>query len=95
MKKYKNSDTKNAFTRKYTNRSKKNELKVINLSTLTWSFYMIEKGEEFRLMLIIHIVNKRNDLANVILLRTVHDRVSVLFNLLQLGSTDILKVFVI
>ena len=56
---------------------------------------MIEKGEEFRLMLIIHIVNKRNDLANVILLHTVHDRVSVLFNLLQLGSTDILKVFVI
>ena len=50
-------------------------LKAINLSTLTWCFYMIEKDEELRLLLIIHIISKRNDSVNIILLCTVHDRV--------------------
>ena len=36
---------------------------------------MIEKGEELWLMLIIHIIGKRNDSANIILLCTVHDQV--------------------
>ena len=56
-------------------------LKPINLSTLTWCFYMIEKGEELWLMLIIHIISKRNDSVNNILLCTLHDRVSVLFSI--------------
>ena len=52
---------------------------------------MIEKGEILWLILIIHIVSKRNDSPNIILLYAVHDRVSVLFNLLPLGSANILK----
>ena len=41
---------------------------------------MIEKGEELWLMLIIHIISKRNDSANIVLLCTAHDKVSLLFN---------------
>ena len=37
---------------------------------------MIEKGEELWLMLIIHI-NKRNYSANIILLSTIYDQVSI------------------
>ena len=48
------------------------ELKAINLSTLTLCFYVIEKCEELRLMLIIDI-SKRNDSAYVILSCAVHD----------------------
>ena len=40
---------------------------------------MIEKGEELWLMLIIHIISKKNDSVNIILLCTLHDPVSVLF----------------
>ena len=40
---------------------------------------MIEKGAELWLMLIIHIIGKRNDSVNIILLYTLHDQVSVLF----------------
>ena len=36
---------------------------------------MIEKGEELWLMLISHIISKRNDSANITLLCTVDDRV--------------------
>ena len=36
---------------------------------------MIQKGEELRLMLIIHVI--KNDSANIILLYNAHDRVSV------------------
>ena len=36
---------------------------------------MIEKGEELWLMLIIHIISKRNDSVNIILLCTLHDGV--------------------
>ena len=51
-------------------------LKAIELlSTLTWCFCMIQKGEELRLMLIIHVM--RNDSANIILLYNANDRVSV------------------
>ena len=52
---------------------------------------MVEKDEGLWLMLIIHIISKRNDSANNILLCTVHDWVSALFNLLPLGSANILK----
>ena len=38
---------------------------------------MIEKVEE--LILIIHIISKRNDSVNIILLCSLHDRVSILF----------------
>ena len=76
MKKYTNIDAENIFNkRKYTNRSKKIELNAFNWSTLTWCFYMIEKGEELWLMLIIHIISKRNDSVNIILLCTLHDGV--------------------
>ena len=51
---------------------------------------MIEKCEELWLMLIINIIHKRNDSANI-LLCAVHDWVSVLFNLSLLGSENILK----
>ena len=34
---------------------------------------MIEKGEELWLRLIIHIISKRNDSVNIILLCTLHD----------------------
>ena len=40
---------------------------------------MTEKGEEFRLMLMIHIISKRNDSLNIILLCTLHYPVSFLF----------------
>ena len=53
--------------------------KAITLSTLLWCFYMTEKGEEFRLMLMIHIISKRNDSLNIILLCTLHYPVSFLF----------------
>ena len=49
------------------------ELKAINLSTRTWCYYMIEKDEELRLMLIIHIISKINNSVNIILLFTLHD----------------------
>ena len=55
---------------------------------------MIGKGEELWLMLIIHIISKRNNATNVILLCTKHDRVNILFNLSPLGSANILKVLV-
>ena len=58
---------------------------------------MIEKGEELWLMLIIHIISKRNDSVNIILLCTLHDRVSVLFIIYfidLLGSVNILKLLV-
>ena len=55
---------------------------------------MIEEGEELFLMLIIYIISKRNDSANIILLCTVHDRVSALFNFPPLGSANILKLLV-
>ena len=58
--------------KKYTNKGTKNtpieikvQLKATNLSKLTWRFYMIEKGEELWLTLIIHIINKRNLLINL------------------------------
>ena len=73
-------------------------LKPINLSTLTWCFYMIEKGEELWLMLIIHIISKRNDSVNNILLCILHDRVSVYLAFISfiylLGSANILKLSV-
>ena len=50
---------------------------------------MIEKGEDLWLLLIIHIVSKRNDSSNI--LCTLHDKVSVLFNLSPLGTANILK----
>ena len=40
---------------------------------------MIEKGEELWLMLINHIISKRNDSANIIIFCTVHDQVGVSF----------------
>ena len=43
---------------------------------------MIEKGEELWLMLIIHIISKSNDTVNIILLCTLHVRVSVLINMI-------------
>ena len=58
---------------------------------------MIEKGEELWLMLIIRIISKRNDSVNIILLCTLHDRVSVLFIIYfiyLLGSVNILKLLV-
>ena len=75
-------------------RLQSHKLKAINLSTLTWSFYMIEKGEELPLMLIIHIIRKRNGPVNIILLSTLHDQVSTSFNFLRLGSANILKLLV-
>ena len=54
---------------------KKIELNAFNWSTVTCCFYMIEKGEELWLMLIIHIISKRNDSGNIILLCTLHDGV--------------------
>ena len=51
---------------------------------------MIEKGEDLWLLLIIHIVSKKNDSSNM-LLCTLHDKVSVLFNLSPLGTANILK----
>ena len=66
-------------------------LKAIELlSTLTWCFCMIQKGEELRLMLIIHVI--RNDSANIILLYNAHDR--VFFDMSPLGSAYILKFLV-
>ena len=57
---------------------------------------MIEKGEELWLMLIIHVISKRNDSVNIILLRTLHDRVFYLFILFiyLLVSANILKLLV-
>ena len=69
--------------------------KAINISsTLTWYFCMIEKSEELWLILIVHFISKRNDSENIILSGTIHDRVSVLFNLLPLVSANILKLLV-
>ena len=45
-------------------------------------------------MLIIHIITKGNDSANIILLFTVNDQISILFNLSPLGSAIILKLLV-
>ena len=58
------------------------------------SFYMIEKRVELWLMLQIHIKNKINDSANVVLLCTVYDQVSDLFDFLLLGSENFLKLLV-
>ena len=61
---------------------------------------MIEKGEELWLMLIIHVISKRNDSVNIILLCTLHDRVFYLFILFiylfiyLLVSANILKLLV-
>ena len=40
---------------------------------------MTEKGEKLWIMLIIHIISKRSDSVNIILLCTLHDQVNVLF----------------
>ena len=55
---------------------------------------MIEKCEELLLLIISHIISKRNDSANIIVLYTVHDLVSVLFNLSPLGTASIIKLLV-
>ena len=55
---------------------------------------MIGKGEELWLMLIIHIISKKNNAANVILLCTKYDWVNILCNLSPLGSANILKLLV-
>ena len=55
---------------------------------------MIEKGEEVWLMLITHVIRIRNDSANIILLCTVHDWVSLSSNLSLLESANILKLLV-
>ena len=67
------------------------KFKNISLSTFIWCFYVIEKGEELWLMLIIYIISKRNNSANVILLCNANDWVSVLFNLSPLASVSIIK----
>ena len=41
---------------------------------------MIEKGEELWQMLIIHIISKRNDSVNIILLYGLSNVISVLIN---------------
>ena len=67
---------------------------------LTWCFYIIEKGEELWLIeiLIIHIISKRNDSVNIILLCTLHDRLSVSFIIYYfiylLASANVLKLLV-
>ena len=59
---------------------------------------MIEKIEEFWLILIIHVIRKRNDSVNIILLCNLHDLVSALFIIYYfiylLGSTNILELLV-
>ena len=56
---------------------------------------MIEKGEELWLMLIIHVISKRNDSVNIILLRTLHDRVYLFYLFIYLlVSANILKLLV-
>ena len=50
---------------------------------------MIEKGEELWLILIIYIISKRNDSANIIVLCALHDKVSVSFNLSPFGSANV------
>ena len=55
----------------------KNWTQSIDLSSY---FYVIGKGEVLWLMLIVLIIRQRNKSVNI-LLSTLHDRVSVLFNL--------------
>ena len=55
----------------------KNWTQSIDLSSY---FYAIGKGEVLWLMLIVLIIRQRNKSVNI-LLSTLHDRVSVLFNL--------------
>ena len=59
---------------------------------------MIENIEEFWLILIIHVIRKRNDSVNIILLCNLHDLVSALFIIYHfiylLGSTNILELLV-
>ena len=59
---------------------------------------MIEKVEELGLIMTIHIIRKRNDAVNIILLCTLHDRVSVLliifYFICLLGTANILKLLV-
>ena len=69
------------------------ELNAFNWSTLTRCFYVIEKGEELWLMLIIHIITKRNDSGNIILC-FLHDMFPLLFIIYLLGSANILKLLV-
>ena len=70
------------------------EPKVIYFSTLTWCFFVIGRDEESWPVPIIHIISKRNDSANFILLCTIHNWVSILFNFSPLGSEIILKLLV-
>ena len=58
---------------------------------------MTEKGEELWLMLVIHIISKRNDSVNIILLCTLHDREFYLLFILfisLLGSGNFAKLLV-
>ena len=55
---------------------------------------MIENGEKLWLVLIIQIIRKRNDSANIILLCTIHDHLYVLFNLSPLRSANIVRLLV-